>query len=593
MTDYFNSIAASLKEAKESIDRVNRRLSILRLIFFMLAAAFVIAGIIKDRNVLLFCAAFAFLAVFVFLCIVHGRSKEMAELLMQKIHANDRYTARIKGDYSLLEDEGKEFADNSHPYSSDLDLFGSHSIFSLYNISHSVFGRSAFADKLKGKDFGNLDKKGIISLQNAVAELSRDPEFLLDYEAVGAAHPIDKLPEALMRLCAKENRLPKGFKLLYKTAPFLWIIPVLCVVLSAGVYVRISVLAVILVNLIIWFLSSRHDFADIFKAGKISGQAAAIKARVDMLTDETKKQIFVPGYIADDFESEVRSLIKACNLCSLRDQPISALILNVLIPFDLICADRLLDWSLDHGQSFIRNVKGLGEAEALMCATVPGLVHKESCVPEIEDEKTAYFSGTDMIHPLLQPQKAVANSVCIDSKSALITGSNMSGKTTLIRTVGIMCVLAYTGASVPAKAVRTSIMRIMTSMRIADSLEENMSTFRAELIRIGSIVEASATEIPLLYLIDEVFRGTNSQDRTDGAEILLTKLDKPYIAGFMTTHDYALCDRIADGRLKDGAVFFHFSERYEGDEVIFDYKLREGMSHESNARFLMRLVGIE
>ena len=153
-------------------------------------------------------------------------------------------------------------------------------------------------------------------------------------------------------------------------------------------------------------------------------------------------------------------------------------------------------------------------------------------------------------------------------------------------------VLAYMGAKVPAEKVECSIMRIMTSMRIADSLEENMSTFKAELIRIGSIVEASSKEVPMMFLIDEVFRGTNSQDRTDGAEILLKKLNKPYISGFMTTHDYALCDRAAETK-DENIVFFHFSERYEGDEVIFDYKLRSGLSHESNAKFLMRLVGIE
>jgi DNA mismatch repair ATPase MutS len=118
-----------------------------------------------------------------------------------------------------------------------------------------------------------------------------------------------------------------------------------------------------------------------------------------------------------------------------------------------------------------------------------------------------------------------------------------------------------------------------------------MSTFKAELVRIASIVEAASSDSSLLFLIDEVFRGTNSQDRTDGAQILLNKLNKPQIAGFMTTHDYALCDRVADEKMEN-IIFCHFSERYEGDEVIFDYKLKPGMSHESNAKFLMKLVGI-
>jgi DNA mismatch repair ATPase MutS len=372
----------------------------------------------------------------------------------------------------------------------------------------------------------------------------------------------------------------------------IWLIPVVMAVLGAGKYVRIAVLGVILINLVNWFLVSKMDLSDIFKSGLISKQAESIKKRVELLlSDEKRITLFVPDYLDSGFSSDLDALIKACSLCSLREQPITALLLNCLMPFDLMCADRLFDWSAEHGKDFMKNVENLGQIEALMCACVPGLISAEACYPVIVEDKKAYFSGSDMSHPLLDPSKVVSNSVTVDSEKALITGSNMSGKTTLIRTAGLMTVLAYTGSMVPATSVSCSIMKVMTSMRIADSLEENMSTFKAELVRIASIVEAASSDSSLLFLIDEVFRGTNSQDRTDGAQILLNKLNKPQIAGFMTTHDYALCDRVADEKMEN-IIFCHFSERYEGDEVIFDYKLKPGMSHESNAKFLMKLVGI-
>ena len=593
MSSFYEDLIPGLQEAKESIAKINGRFSIMRLICFLISAAFVIAGFVRGRSIPLFVVAgIAFLA-FVVLCVIHDRIKKEEALLTAKLEASERYVARIKGDYSKLTDDGSEFINHQHMYTSDLDVFGPHSIFALYNISHFIFGRRRFADKLKCNDISVVDKASILKMQKMVDCLSEDPEFLLDYEAVADVNRMDKVPDALIKLCSEKKKLSKFLRLFYRVVPVLWIIPVVLFFVSGMAYARAAVLSVILINFIIWFVLSKQDMTDIFKAGMVSRQVDAVSERVDyLLNDEKRKDKYFPEYLGNEVIEDISSLKKACGLCTLRDQPIFALLLNSIMPFDLMCADKLYTWSEKHGDRLEESINGLAEIESLMCACVPGLVSKVSCFPEIVEDKKAFFDGTEMTHPLLDPSKAVSNSVTIDSKTALITGSNMSGKTTLIRTVGIMCVLSYIGSKVPARSVSTSIMKIMTSMRIADSLEENMSTFKAELIRIGSIVESSKSETPMLFLIDEVFRGTNSQDRTDGAEILLEKLDRPYISGFMTTHDYALCDRAAErdnGRIS----FYHFSERYEGDEVIFDYKLREGLSHESNAMFLMRLVGIK
>ncbi len=167
----------------------------------------------------------------------------------------------------------------------------------------------------------------------------------------------------------------------------------------------------------------------------------------------------------------------------------------------------------------------------------------------------------------------------------------MSGKTTLIRTVGVCSVLAMTGGMVPASGLKLGRMRVMCSMRIVDSLEENMSTFKAELLRISGIVRAAGEERALLFLIDEIFRGTNSDDRTEGALTVLRKLSRPYICGFMTTHDYAMIDKTKDNF--DNIRYYHFSESYSDTGISFDYVLRQGISRRSNAKYLMKLVGID
>ena len=167
----------------------------------------------------------------------------------------------------------------------------------------------------------------------------------------------------------------------------------------------------------------------------------------------------------------------------------------------------------------------------------------------------------------------------------------MSGKTTMIRTVGVCTVLALTGGMVPASKLKLGRMRVMSSMRIVDSIEENMSTFKAELIRISGIVNAAEGKKPLMFLIDEIFRGTNSDDRTEGALTVLRKLSQPYICGLMTTHDYAMIDKTENSF--NNIRYYHFSESYTDTEILFDYKLSAGISRQSNAKYLMKLVGIE
>ena len=165
----------------------------------------------------------------------------------------------------------------------------------------------------------------------------------------------------------------------------------------------------------------------------------------------------------------------------------------------------------------------------------------------------------------------------------------MSGKTTFLRTIGINLVLAYSGAPVAANNMRCSILDIFTSMRITDDLSNGISTFYAELIRISEIIKHVEKEEETIFLIDEIFRGTNSSDRITGAKNVLANLNKLGVIGAITTHDLELCVLDKYNRVKN----YNFSEHYENNNIIFDYKLREGKATTTNAKYLMRLVGID
>ncbi len=165
----------------------------------------------------------------------------------------------------------------------------------------------------------------------------------------------------------------------------------------------------------------------------------------------------------------------------------------------------------------------------------------------------------------------------------------MSGKTTFLRTIGINLVLAYIGAPVFSDDMECSLLKIYTSMRITDDLKNGISTFYGELIRIKDIIDGAKIDKKMIFLIDEIFRGTNSKDRITGADTVIRNLSKAGVLGALTTHDLELCSISEDKRVRN----YHFSEYYKDNKIYFDYKIREGKSTTTNAKYLMKIVGID
>jgi DNA mismatch repair ATPase MutS len=175
-------------------------------------------------------------------------------------------------------------------------------------------------------------------------------------------------------------------------------------------------------------------------------------------------------------------------------------------------------------------------------------------------------------HPLIREEECVRNDFVLEKGACVITGSNMSGKTTLLRTVGINLVLAYAGAPVFAERLECGLMDVFTSMRVHDDLGSGISTFYAELLRVKKIIDHSHQEIPMIFLIDEIFIGTNSPDRITGARSVLKNLNRKWIIGLISTHDFELCELEQENRMK--IKNYHFTEKYAGNEIKFDYKLK-------------------
>ena len=600
-----------------SYGRQSGILSFFRLITFLGAAGLIIGGIASKIPALYISGGFIFLSFIVF-CIIHGRILDKVNYLTELSKVNSSYIARIKGDFNELRNiavkglkraediglaksrlYGRDFEIPDHDYCMDLDVFGKKSLFSLLNVSETSFGRRRFADSLLNPHVSGIKAEDLKAKQASVKALCDKPEVLMDYQATARLGRMIKDPKALMDFAKTGSKTKPAANILGIIGCIIWIsVPAAYIIFPD--YAAATIPACLIINLFI-FMAGRVFNDSYLKA--CEGMPAQVKTILKLYKilenagfEEQGLKSLIKG--SDKTEGAYESLKKLnsiLRIAGLRSQPLFALLLNLIAPLDYLISFMLGNWAVAHGKFLPSYIDGLSEVEALMCAAQTGLVLPLSTFPEFVESDdaacNAFFEGTDLAHPLIAPETVVRNSVKLSNDIAIITGSNMSGKTTMVRTVGVCTVLALTGGLVPAATLKLGRMRVMSSMRIVDSIEENMSTFKAELIRISGIVNAAGDKKALLFLIDEIFRGTNSDDRTEGALTVLKKLSRPYICGLMTTHDYAMIDKTETGF--NNIRYYHFSESYTDKEIVFDYKLASGISRQSNAKYLMKLVGIE
>lgn len=615
--DFFTDKQKVILADLAKFERQSGIFSFLRLIAFLGAAALIIWGIASRKPPLYICGAVLFV-LFVVLCIIHGGIISKVEYLKELNKVNLLYIARINGDFNELRNiavkglkraediglaksrlYGNEFEVKDHDYCLDLDIFGKKSLFSLLNVSETSFGRRKFADSLLDPHVSDITVAGLKAKQGAVEELCKKPDFLMEYQATARCGKMTKDPKDLLDFAVSGLKTKAGANFAGILGCVIWIFVPIAYLFFPD-YAAASFPVCFIINLIIWLLG--HSFNEVYIKA-CEGMPAQVNTILKLYSiiekndfeNELINSLIKGGDSSKGAFESLTKLNKILKLALLRSQPLFAFLLNIIAPLDYLIAYLLGNWAVQYGKSLPGQINDLAELEALMCASQTGLVLPESSFPSFvgsdKPEDNAYFEGRNIAHPLIDRETVISNSISVNSEIAIITGSNMSGKTTMIRTVGVCTVLALTGGLVPASELTLGRMRIMSSMRIVDSLEENMSTFKAELIRISGIVNAAGENKPLLFLIDEIFRGTNSDDRTEGALTVLRKLSKPYICGLMTTHDYAMIDKTKDGF--DKIRYYHFSETYTDTGITFDYKLTSGISRQSNAKYLMKLVGID
>ena len=532
-------------------------------------------------------------AAFAVLVVRHDRVLRAEARAARAIAWYEHGIARIEDRWSGLGPGGDRFADPNHLYAQDLDLFGGGSLFQLLCTARTQAGEEALAGWLKtpaGPD-------EVAERQAAVRELG--PRDALREEINVAAEDVrTAVRPALLAACAADaDRRPAvwprfaavGFTALITAALTAWFQGALTV---GPLLAALAAAAVFRYRFHARTAGIMHGVDGPSRELLVLGQVCRVIRGGSYQTARLRAlhaALAAPGGEAHDAARQLRGIVERHDW----QHNIMFLPVAVLLFWDLHCAFAVEAWRRRHGPRVAGWLRDTGEFEALAALGTYAWEHPADPFPEIAGAAgPPVYEAERLSHPLLPAAAAVPNDVALGRapRVLIVSGSNMSGKTTLLRSVGVNAVLALMGAPVRAARLRLSPTTPGATLRIEDSLQAGRSRFYAEVLRLGRIVAAARTG-PTLFLLDELFHGTNSHDRRDGARGLLGSLIELPTLGLVTTHDLSLAE-IADG-LAPAARNVHFDDHLAAGEMHFDYRLKPGPVTRSNALAIMRAVGLD
>ena len=500
----------------------------------------------------------------------------------------------LKDGTSIPAVDSSAFLEPEHLYAYDLDIFGKSSLYNFLNRSQSEPGRSLLAAWLSGP----ADRGTILLRQEAAKELAADPDFIFDLNAIGKETPLQHKTVTRIKDWLLEDSNLYRAKIWNVVR---WVYPVISFGLL-GCYIAslipsaifgVCFLLFIVVSFSITSKASK-DYAmlsGIVKEISLVSESVALIEKKSFSTSlnlELQKALIQPAKAS----VQIRQLDKLLGRFDVRLNAMGFIFINSFLLWDLHQMIGLNKWRDKNRGSVSGWIEALATTEALSSIALLHFNRPEWVFPGIEPTHF-HFSATNLGHPLIPADKRVTNSFSTEGTGQieLITGSNMAGKSTFLRTIGVNVVLAMAGAPVCASACRVSSVRVVSSMRIADNLEDSTSTFYAELKKLKSIIDRVKAHEHVFILLDEILRGTNSRDRLAGSQALVRQLIRDKAVGIIATHDLELAhmEQTLPGHIRN----YYFDVQFYGDQLGFDYKLREGVCTTKNAELLMKQIGIE
>jgi hypothetical protein len=589
--EVYHSREAEFSTSAERLQKLSNRLSVARLIAF--AGGLVLFAVLLSFSVITAVVTLtAALILFTWLVIKYESTEKSRKRYLHLAEINSLELKCLDGDFSSYK-PGTEYTERDHPYSYDLDIFGKASLFQNICRTTSKPGADLLAEYL-GKP---AEINEIVSRQEAVSELRpltdwRQELIIQGYLTANAGND----PFQLTEWFASKEKFTKT------TREKVTIVALSALTLSVlTLVIAGNPVALLILVLIINFL---YYFTRLKKINKlheqVSRSADLLKSYSEIIRLIEKKDfraLKLTG-LQDSFKDEhpaserISNLSKLLNRLDSRLNMIMAIPLNAIFFSDIHFCLALEKWKRTNAAKVREWFSAMSEFEVLASLANTSFNNPGWVFPEIT-RNYFEFRAENMGHPLIPESRRVCNdfSTSDTGNTIIITGSNMSGKSTFLRTCGINAVLAFAGAPVCASSFTISYTRLHTSMRISDSLEENISSFYAELRRMREIISAAEKDPAAFLLLDEILRGTNSDDRYAGSVALIKQLTGYGAVAMVATHDLRLAGLEKD--LPDKIENYHFDVKVSGEELYFDYKLTPGICTSFNASLLMKKMGIK
>jgi DNA mismatch repair ATPase MutS len=592
INNYTEAAALAKQEANKYKELANTY-SLLRLGIFGLMIFAVYLTIVQDNFTIMAVAFVTLLAAFAWLVSRQGNYERQRDYYLDLERINLNEIGSLQSNTNLYSN-GQQYSNEKHFYSSDLDIFGNASLFQLINRAATSTGNNKLAAWLNAPS----DKPTVLLRQEAVKELAVKNEWKKELQTL-----------LLFSNDGDVNRLNSLFKYLHlplnlsgekwlgkyaKVAPYILV----AVIVAAFFFPMAKSLATLigLVNMGVVFSKATYiKKADMIadKIGKMLGNYAGVFNKIETQEWAATYTNNLAQKLKDDKTSEkIKELSELINKLNYHLNVIVGIILNVFLLWDIRQIIAIEDWKRNNCENLEEAFDVIAEFEALISIAVPAINYPEWVYPVIADTEGYTVLAKNIAHPLIRSDKRVDNDY--DLKDAynidIITGSNMAGKSTFLRTIGINAVLALSGAPVCASAMEVSVITIVSYMRIKDSLNESTSTFKAELDRLQMLLAAVEHEHRVFFLIDEMLRGTNSMDKYLGSKAVIEQLISKKGVGMVATHDLQIA-RLED-KYPNYVRNYYFDIQVQNGEMLFDYKIKHGECKTFNASLLLKQIGI-
>lgn len=597
MNDFYHN---NIKETKQNLSSLEKQINLNSLfrLGVILGGAVFLFQVFQTNNVwLLLGTVFSIVIIFAFLVKRQSSLERQHNYVAAFLRVNNNELEISQGKSNMYSN-GERYDDGKHAYVSDLDIFGKKSVFELINRAATKDGVECLANWLLAPSM----KQSILERQDAVEELSQKDQWRQQFQTqllfnLGRDDSIKTFLSRYMsnRALKFGTVFMKGYVLI---APYLFL---LGVIVSLTLYPVWSYLLALAIIHLLWALALSGKVS--FFSSRIDKVGATLIAYADVVemienhsfTSPLNGQLKTKLKTANDQKLSVafKTLGALVDKLDARNNILIGSLLNMFLLWDFKQVLAIVQWRTKYETDVLKSFDVVAEFEALVSLATLKRNNPQWTVPVILDQpSTDRINAVNICHPLISSTHAVANDYEASKHSiALITGSNMAGKSTFLRTIGVNSVLAYAGAVVNADRFALPIYKLVSYMRIKDSLNESTSTFKAELDRMKYILDLVKVEPESFVLIDEMLRGTNSVDKYLGSKAIIKKLIEDNGKGLIATHDLQLAD--LEDEYPSVVQNFHFDIQIKESEMLFDYKLKEGRCTVFNASMLLKGIGVD